>query len=86
MVVEILSLMDGSFTKTGVTGSNDPNNNDWPRWTLKTNPNEKMFADMFPANRPTSKNIMLLMTKIRQKNGLDVRGSKNTILQEDYTA
>ena len=44
----------GSFANW-VTTTNDPNNNDWPRWTLKTDTSE--WADQFPDDRTTSRTI-----------------------------
>ena len=48
-------ITNGGSFKNWVTTSNDPNNRDWPRWTLKTNPNE--WASQFPDNRETSQVI-----------------------------
>ena len=48
-------ITNGGSFKDWITKSNDPNNNDWPRWTLKTNPNE--WASQFPDNRDTSRVI-----------------------------
>lgn len=48
----------------------------WPQWTLKTNPNEQMFVNMFPANRTTSKQYYVAYDKTTKKWTGYVRGEK----------
>ena len=54
-----------------------PDGNNWPQWTLKTDPNEKMFVDMFPANRTTSKTYYVAYDKTTKEYTGWVRGEKH---------